>query len=233
MGDFRRRHLPHYDVTCGTYFITTCLAGSIPAVGLASLRRQAEIRGRMPRPAGLTPAAWKRLSGLEAFAAGERWLDDHPAVRWLADARLAIAVREELLRQAGKRYELHAYVIMPSHVHVLLTPCARWEEIGCAAGRSVAPRTTIMRDLKGRTALACNRILGRSGPFWQSESYDRVVRDERAFESVVHYIEHNPVKAGLCARAGDWEFSSAHAKVGQASACHETRQAEACPTRKV
>lgn len=217
MNDFRRRHLPHYDVAGGTYFITTCLAGSIPSVGLASLRRQADIRSRAPRPAGLTSVAWKRRNGLEAFAASEKWLDDYPAVRWLADGRLAAAVQAELLREAGVRYELHAFVIMPSHVHILFTPLVASEE-ECAAGRC-GPRTSIMKLFKGRTALACNRILGRSGPFWQNESFDRVVRHTRAFEAVLHYTEHNPVKAGLCAKPEDWEFSSAHAKVGQALAC--------------
>lgn len=216
MESFRRRHLPHYDVAGGTYFVTTCLAGSIPTVGLASLRRQAEIRSRAPRPAGLTPAAWKRVNGLESFAASEQWLDRHPAVRWLADGRLAAAVQAELLREAGVRYELHAFVIMPSHVHLLFTPLAVWKEESGGTGRSTGPRTSIMKALKGKTALVCNRILGRSGPFWQSESYDRVVRDENTFERIVSYIEHNPVKAGLCTRADGWEFSSAHAKIGQA-----------------
>jgi REP element-mobilizing transposase RayT len=227
MEDFRRRHLPHYDVARGTYFITTCLAGSIPTVGLASLRRQAEIRSRAPRPAGLTPAAWKRMNGLEAFAASEQWLDRHPAVRWLADGRLAAAVQAELLREAGVRYELHAFVIMPSHVHLLFTPLAVWGDERDAAGRWGGPRTSIMKAFKGRTALACNRILGRSGPFWQSESYDRVVRDEKTFAKIVDYIEHNPVKAGLCTRAEGWEFSSACVKVGQAVG-QAVRQASAC-----
>ena len=222
MEDFRRRHLPHYDVAGGTYFITACLAGSIPAVGLASLRRQAEIRSRARRPAGLTPAAWKRRNGLEAFAASERWLDGHPAVRWLADARLAAAVRNELVREAGERYELHAFVIMPSHVHLLFTPLAVWKGECGGTEKCGGPRTSIMKVLKGRTALACNRILGRSGPFWQSESYDRVIRDAKSFEKIVAYIEHNPVKAGLCACAENWEFSSAHAKVRQALAYRNT-----------
>ena len=222
MEDFRRRHLPHYDVARGTYFITTCLAGSIPAVGLASLRRQAEIRSRAARPAGLTPAAWKRRNGLEAFAASEDWLDGHPAVRWLADGRLAAAVQDELVREAGTRYDLHAFVIMPSHVHLLFTPLAVWSEECVATAKGGGPRTAIMKALKGRTALVCNRILGRSGPFWQSESYDHVVRDEKTFERFVDYIERNPVKAGLCARPDDWEFSSARTKVGQTSACRKT-----------
>lgn len=124
-------------------------------------------------------------------------------------------------------YELHAFVIMPSHVHILFTPLAAWTEEYGATGRSGGPRTSIMKTFKGRTSPACNRILGRNDPFWQSESYDRVVRDEQGFGNAVHCIEHHPVEAGLCARAEDWVFSSARkagqalAQVGQALACHE------------
>jgi REP element-mobilizing transposase RayT len=52
-------------------------------------------------------------------------------------------------------------------------------------------------------------MLRREGAFWQSESYDRVVRDEEEFEQVVQYVEFNPVKAGLCRQSEEWEFSSA------------------------
>jgi REP element-mobilizing transposase RayT len=47
------------------------------------------------------------------------------------------------------------------------------------------------------------------GAFWQNESYDRVVRDSQEFEQFVNYVEFNPVKAGLCRRPEEWEFSSA------------------------
>jgi REP element-mobilizing transposase RayT len=64
--------------------------------------------------------------------------------------------------------------------------------------------------LKGRTAVEANRLLGRTGEaFWQHESYDHWVRNEREFNRIVAYIEENPVSAGLAARAEDWPWSSA------------------------
>jgi hypothetical protein len=60
------------------------------------------------------------------------------------------------------------------------------------------------------TGLEGNRILGVTGqPFWQDESYDRLVRDDREFERIVRYIESNPVSAGLAASAQEFLWSSA------------------------
>jgi putative DNA methylase len=67
-----------------------------------------------------------------------------------------------------------------------------------------------MHSLKSYTANRANAILGRSGPFWQRESYDHWIRDVHEFERIVQYVAANPVKAGLCACARDWRFSSAH-----------------------
>jgi len=73
------------------------------------------------------------------------------------------------------RYELHAFVIMPNHVHLLATPPV-------TARHWLGP-------LKGLTAHEANRILGRTGPFWQAESYDHPVRDRREFGPIHGYIE--------------------------------------------
>lgn len=67
-----------------------------------------------------------------------------------------------------------------------------------------------MQSLKRFTGLEGNRILGVTGqPFWQDESYDRFVRDEREFERIVRYIENNPVSAGLAASPEEFPWSSA------------------------
>ena len=63
--------------------------------------------------------------------------------------------------------------------------------------------------LKGFTSHQANRILGRRGPFWQDESYDHVIRDDREFRRVQRYIEHNPVRAGLVALPEQFPWSSA------------------------
>jgi len=57
--------------------------------------------------------------------------------------------------------------------------------------------------------------LGLTGsPFWQQESYDRLVRDREEFESIWNYIEQNPVRAGLVREAGEYRWSSAWATGG-------------------
>jgi REP element-mobilizing transposase RayT len=81
-------------------------------------------------------------------------------------------------------YELHAFVVMPNHVHLLLTPLIALPKL--------------MRSLKGITAKQANEILGLTGrSFWQEESYDHLVRNGREFEKIQTYIENNPVRASL------------------------------------
>lgn len=65
--------------------------------------------------------------------------------------------------------------------------------------------TKILQDLKRFTAGKCNKILNRSGAFWQHESYDHVVRDEKELKRIVRYVLNNPVKAGLCEKWEDWQ----------------------------
>ena len=53
-------------------------------------------------------------------------------------------------------------------------------------------------------------MLGLTGqPFWQDESYDRLVRNDTEFDGIVHYIERNPVTAGLAATPEEFPWSSA------------------------
>ena len=98
-------------------------------------------------------------------------------------------------------YRLHAFVVMPNHVHLLMTP--------------LVAVSTVMQSLKRFTAREGNRILGLTGqPFWQDESFDRLVRNETEFERIARYIERNPVTAGLAATVEDFPWSSASAGAG-------------------
>lgn len=93
------------------------------------------------------------------------------------------------------RYDLHAFVVMPNHVHLLVTPRV-------TAKQWLGP-------LKGFTAHQANRVLGRHAPLWQDESYDHLVRSGEEFLQVRQYIENNPVKAGLADSPDDFPWSSA------------------------
>jgi hypothetical protein len=85
---------------------------------------------------------------------------------------------------------------MPDHVHVLLKPFAGW---------SLAK---ILQGIKGFTARQINKTLGRTGSFWQDESFDHLVRNERDWWDKFNYIHANPVIAGLAERPEDYPFSS-------------------------
>jgi REP element-mobilizing transposase RayT len=86
---------------------------------------------------------------------------------------------------------------MPNHVHTLFTPL------------NIFRMSSIVRSWKSFTAHECNKILERTGKFWESEPFDRYIRNPRHFQNAVAYIENNPVKAGLCEEAKNWRWSSA------------------------
>ncbi len=67
--------------------------------------------------------------------------------------------------------------------------------------------TKILQDLKRYTAGKCNKVLNRTGTFWQHESYDHVIRDYNELIRIVKYVMNNPVKAGLCEKWEDWRWS--------------------------
>jgi len=89
------------------------------------------------------------------------------------------------------QYILHAFVVMPNHVHLLITP--------------KIPLPKITKSLKGITASRANAMLGfTDGRFWQEESYDHEVCREGGFERIRKYIENNPVRAGLVRDSKDY-----------------------------
>ena len=131
----------------------------------------------------------------------DRYLDQaRYGPTWLKRDGVALIMLNALNAGAAKlgHYDLHAYVIMANHVHVLVTP-------------HVNP-STMLHSLKGFSAREANRLLGRTGePFWQSESYDHWVRDQREFDRIRRYIENNPVSAGLVSQPEDYRWSSGFA----------------------
>ncbi len=109
-------------------------------------------------------------------------------------ARLLIAV---LLhhRQQGK-FQLHEFVVMPDHFHLLLTPVETLE-------RS-------MQLIKGGFSFRVKKELGFCGEVWQKSYYDRRVRDFDEYAAFREYMRENPVRKGLASEASEYLYSSAH-----------------------
>ncbi len=176
--EFYRRRLPHIDVPARPVFLTWRLHGSLP----------------VNRPFSETAVTSGR-----AFAIMDRILDEvRTGPFYLRQEAIAQIVIDAIRYGAVtlQRYEAHAWVIMPNHVHLLITPAVELARI--------------TKSLKGITARRANAILRVAGkPFWQDESYDHLVRSEQQFERIRSYIEQNPVRAGLTSMAEDYPWSSA------------------------
>jgi REP element-mobilizing transposase RayT len=117
--------------------------------------------------------------------------------------RLTDSARDIVLRHClhdqGTKAVIHAVVVMPDHVHLLLTPLRD-------ADRNLVSLGGIIQAIKGASAHHLNRALGRSGPVWQEESFDHVLRSEESFSEKLEYIRQNPVRRGLVTRPEDYPW---------------------------
>jgi REP element-mobilizing transposase RayT len=106
----------------------------------------------------------------------------------------------------GKKYRLVAWCIMPNHVHVVcrLLPGQRLADV--------------VKSWKVYTARQANRMLGRSGPLWEREYYDRLIRREGELDRAVQYVLSNPEKAGL----EDWNLVWSEGQEALSTAGRET-----------
>ena len=153
------------------------------------------------------------LNSGQAFAAMDRLLDEASVgTFYLRQPAIADMIVEAIHYNANilGHYVLHAFVVMPNHVHLLATP-------------SIAlPKLT--KSLKGITGKRANAMLTMTGSrFWQEESYDHTVRNEREFEKIRNYIEENPVPAGLVKQPAEYRCSSAPCATGASPTDQEVR----------
>ena len=169
--------LPHWHQDGKYIFDTFRLHDSLPQEKLDWLREEKESwLKRHPQP-------WdKKVTKeyIEKFGkAVDKWLDNGHGDCLLRKQSNRKIVEDALLFFNGKRYDLVAFVVMPNHVHILMKLKEGFE------------LTEIMRSLKSYTAKEINKNEKKNGHVWQSESYDRLIRDEVHFDNVVRYIIAN------------------------------------------
>jgi REP element-mobilizing transposase RayT len=123
--------------------------------------------------------------------------DEHPLFvtfttdrRWQLPPLARDIILECCLKENGQRFDLHAAVVMPDHVHVIYSPLRRED------GWSYS-LPEIMKAVKGRSARYINLALKRTGPVWQEEFFDHVLRSNDSLVDRVEYVCENPVRAGI------------------------------------
>ena len=113
--------------------------------------------------------------------------------RWRLPESVRGLVLEHCLRDHGVTLHVHGMVVMPDHVHLVLTPLMDAE--GCTYTLA-----EILNGIKGASAHSVNEFLNRRGRVWQDESFDHVLRSEESAEVRVQYVCENPVRWGLVRR---------------------------------
>ena len=102
------------------------------------------------------------------------------------------------LESAARKYpcQVHAYVLMSNHVHLLVTPLAP------------GALPLLMQHLGGLYVRYVNRAFQRTGTLWEGRYKASLVDSERYLMGCYRYIELNPVRAGMVRHPADYPWSS-------------------------
>lgn len=180
-GGWRSRgYLPHFDSPELIQMLTFRLADSIPQHKIEAWKNDPRCRS---------------ASNLHNVV--HNFLDMGYGECWLKHPDVGAAVQNSLLYFDGVRYRLLRWCVMPNHVHVIV-------EVNDGFALE-----EVVHSWKSFTANRANRLLGRTGAFWQIEYFDRYIRSEQHLNRALHYIDQNPVKAGLVPEASEWPLGSA------------------------
>jgi REP element-mobilizing transposase RayT len=178
-GWHQRGYLPHHDVPGVGQFVTLRLVDAMPASRRGEWEALLRIEDNRQRRTKL-----------------EEYLDRGLGECWLRQPRIAEIVEGAFRYFEGERCRLRAWVVMPNHALIRVEV---WQ----------TPLTELLHSWKCFSAREANKLLGRTGAFWEREYWDTKMRHDEQERKAVRYIEANPVKARLTAEAKEWAWSSA------------------------
>jgi len=178
-------HLPHWTCNGAVYHLVFRLADAIPQSKLDEWAKplSREEPGQQTDQAE-QEARYRRTKEIDT------WLDSGYGASHLRQPAIAEIVANALKHFDGDRYRLHAWCVMPNHVHVIVEPLGD------------NPLSKIIHSWKSFTANSINRRLGLNGALWQADAYNHIIRTQKEYEYQVRYVWHNPDKANI----PDWPW---------------------------
>jgi len=201
-------NMPHWRQEGCTWFVTYRLADSIPKQVLERWEVEKSewfaARGASVSEKESLKDAFLKLSKTERFAFTKcfnrkrnSYLDEGRGSCVLRSAQCSKIVLEGWDYFDGKRYILGDLIVMPNHVHLLLTPLPGFK------------LETILQSRKRQSSREINTQMDQTGSLWQKHSFDHIVRNEKALQKLRVYIKDNPKKARLASnefryRSFDW-----------------------------
>ena len=207
-----RGKLPHIHPIGATFFVTFRLKDSLPKSYEQQLKEwnQMEIDKILSNKEG----NWKELIYIQSKKYFQRFddaLDKRMTnVHHLANPKIAEIVVGQIKRFDGDLYNLMAYCIMSNHVHLVIDTQVQLfgippnEEINESNYKQL---DKIMKRIKGASSRYANLALDSNGQFFEHESHDHFIRNEKELLRILSYVVNNPVKAGLVSKWEDFPFS--------------------------
>ena len=138
--------------------------------------------------------AHQRIAYFKSFMEYESLLHMAEGPHYLKDARASQIVFDKLKWLESEVAQLQAFTIMSNHVHLVMT---------LHADQSLS---RLMQLVKGGSSFSCNKVLGRSGRFWQDERFDHVLR-QNEFWRTIRYVLMNPVRAKVVSQWSDYPWT--------------------------
>ena len=194
VGFLRSGKLPHWRQDGVTYFVTWRTEDSMPKerVDTWFAERESWLKQH--------PEPWDTKTEEEYYRLfpdrWEKWLDENHGECLLSRPDLRKIVEDVLRHDDGVEYRLKDFVVMPNHVHALVTPL----------GKNTLSEA--MQEWKSVSAHRINKALGRKGEFWQKEYFDHIVRSAEQLEKLKRYIQNNPLALPERLRGGSGDASS-------------------------
>ncbi len=204
-----KQRLPHIQPVGAAFFVTFRLYGSVPKNTISELKDKYNIKINVAKTI-------KDLHqrNFEIFTLRKQYLVEYDQVLdkisdgplYLADLSIREILKEQLHRYNNELYTLICYCIMSNHVHILIDTNTQLSEIieDNQIEMNYQPLDLIMKKIKGPSAWYSNKYLNKHGQFWERESFDIYIRNEKMFNNVITYILENPVKAKIVEKWDDF-----------------------------
>ncbi len=170
--------IPHWNQSDCVQFVTFRLADSLPQSKLQEYRQKRD-EWLKTHPKPWDSSVQEDYDNI-FVAVIDRWIDAGYGECILIDKRVRDILEDAIMHSDSIKYDIYAFVIMPNHVHVLMTP---------REGNTVQG---IVGAWKRISSHGINTLLGRRGTVWERESFDHLVRNADDFMETLQYIVDNP-----------------------------------------
>lgn len=190
-------HLPHWQCNNAIYHISFRLADSVPQSVLERWLRERECLISNAKQHGIEPEEETERKAQYLYSEQiEKYLDIGYGRCYLSKNEIANLVTGSFTYFDNVRYHLHAWCVMPNHVHVIVEAMPNND------------LSKIIHSWKSYTAHRANAILGLTGTFWQPDAYNHIIRSKKEYLFQIQYTWENPEKARL--QNWPWRWKTDH-----------------------